>query len=520
MAIGVAYLLDRIRDAAAGTRHPGRWTKEDLEDLTLEVAQFVGPALDVQRLDRELVGRSQLDMPSIRWLLQELEAIAVAAPASFEVEIGAGSGTFLDWRARLERLKLVITSLGSPQQLEQLEVSLRIGLVGDGAVDTLLAALSAEHSLKPRLETRLREKLALLTAEAAMDLWSRLRFEVDPAREVHFRIDGSRIAKEFFDLGNASDVRARVARYLAIIRPALERQMILGGSNVLPTGLTGIMTILSWTDTPSTGAWKPRTRAAVRALCRVAVLFSSEKAELASALGVSSEGYVVGGRGEQEARESRSAPLSQRREQLRLLAELTKLVKIADQERVQAEHGVERALRAFKLGMEVSAEDHLAVSRWKDELYLQRVLLKFLVERDIPAFGTKFGRSEVDVRVEDPLGSVVLEAKVLRQPLTERKLHRWLTQLGSYMDQSHAGLRGALVIFNFASAPVLAPVGTVGFRFVVIAINLCPASPSKRSSSVQIERDTNDAGVIRVVNLGRSSKASRGGQARRKGSPC
>jgi hypothetical protein len=516
MAVGAAYLLDRLKDGAKAARQEDRWAREDVEDLTLEVAEFAAMALDVQSLDRELVTRAQLDTPSIRWLVQEIEKVAEVEPSALHVEIGSGSRTVLDWRARLERLKLVLSSLESPQQLDQLEVSLRIGLGADGAVDTLLAALPPAHSLKSKIEARLHTKLSFLTDQAAMDLWAHLRFEVDPDREVHFRIDDSVVQKEFFDLGSSSEVRGRIARYLALVRPALERQMIVGGSNVFPTGLTGIVTILSWTDTPSTRDWKPRTRAVVRGLCRVAALWTGDKGELAGALGVPLDGYFVGGRGEDEARRSRGTPSRQRRDQLRLVDELTKLVRIAQQERAHAARSVERALRAFKLGMEVSAEDHLEASRLKDELYLQRVLLKFLVEREITAFGTRFGRSEVDVRAEDTMGSVVVEAKVLRVPLTEPKLNRWLTQLGSYMDQSHVALRGALVIFNFADSPILAPETIVGFRFLIVAINLCRASPSKRSSGVQVEGPAAGSDGVRVVRLGHAPKARRSTAAGRK----
>ncbi|MCC7171243.1 MAG: hypothetical protein IT459_12395 [Planctomycetes bacterium] len=91
------------------------------------------------------------------------------------------------------------------------------------------------------------------------------------------------------------------------------------------------------------------------------------------------------------------------------------MVRIAGQQAVRVLDPVEKALRAYKLGLEAMDQHLRAEYVVKRELRLQRELCRFLVEREIPAYGTKFGRSEVDLRAEQPRRSVVIEVKLLKK---------------------------------------------------------------------------------------------------------
>ncbi|HVJ90251.1 MAG TPA: hypothetical protein VM580_10645 [Labilithrix sp.] len=66
-----------------------------------------------------------------------------------------------------------------------------------------------------------------------------------------------------------------------------------------------------------------------------------------------------------------------------------------------------------------------------DELQLQRRLCRFFFERDIRAFGTKIGWSELDVRAEDGFSSLLIEAKKVVSEPSAAIINKWLTQLGS-----------------------------------------------------------------------------------------
>jgi hypothetical protein len=499
-----SYLLERIAALKQVTDDP--WHDEDVEEVGLEVAEFIRDALDVPSLERELVSRARVDTSSLLEVVRRLEALGDEEPPPFDLKVAA-TATPIDWRTRLDSLKNVTASLDTAERLETLEILLRLNLVADGAIDALLVALPVEHVAKKDVEQRVRQKLDLLSDEKALEFWAQLRFQVDPSRATHYELDDGIAPRSFFDLGDAKDVRDRVARYLAYVRPALERKMIERGVDRFPAGLSGIASVLSWTSEPATTEWGATEQTVIRALGRLALLWIGEKDVLAKALGLLPEGYFLGGRGEQEAKRTLERALRPKAPRPgRLLDELAKLVRVAEVRRVHLPGTVERVLRAFKLGLEVTAEDHLAELRKRDELYFQRQLLRFLVERDIPAYGTKFGRSEVDVRADDPLGAIVVETKLLKGSLSETTLNRWLTQLGSYMDEAHVALRGSLVIFNFGDAPILCPVMALRFRYLLVAVNLCGPSPSKRKAGIEIEETPAGPGVVRVLRLGKEQQ--------------
>jgi len=407
----------------------------------------------------------------------------------------------------LRRIQELVAGLDNAHGLEEIEVGLRLAFVGDAAFTRLLMALSPEHELRTRLAAKLEEKLALLKDDQAMALWAAFRREVDPSTEGHIDTDPSIVANDFFDLGGIDTARPKLARYLATVRPLLVRRMFEKNASV-PGGNVGIASILSWTAHPSTRTWSPTDRVMIRALCRVALCWDQlggrdRKGELAEALGVPVGGYFVGGRGEQEAKRSFDVRGSKTPAPVRILTELSKLLSIADQRSVTQEGSVERILRAYKLGLEVMAQDIREEFVEKGELRLQREMCRFLVERSIRAYGTKFGWSEVDLRADDVLGAVVIETKVLRSTApSERDINRWLTQLGSYLDQEHLALRGVLVLYNFSPTAILCPTTTIRFRYLILSINLCPDSPSKREASIEIAPTTDGSEVIRVHKFG------------------
>lgn len=499
----VAYLLERVTDvrsrvAARGDRRLA-WIDEDVEEVVLEAAEFLRRALDVPELEAQLVTRSQIDRDALDEVVRALEAVAAEDPGQFELKLP--DGTELAWRDRLESLRNLVDSLGQPESLEEIEVGLRLSLVGDAALEKLMIALAADHSVRALVQERLTAKLTLLGDQEALDYWARLRAEVDPSRESHLPTDTTIAERAFFDLGDAGTVRPRIAAYLARVRPLLIREALLRGQTRVPAGQAGLAVILSWTSHPSTKAWSTRQRIAIRSLGRIALAWSGDKDELAQALGVSSDGFFIGGRAEQEAKRALGRRESQGPDETDLLAEVVKLLKIAEREVGTPDSPVERALRAYKLGLEVVAGDIQASHSKLNELRLQRELCRFLVERHIPAYGTQFGWSEVDLRTEDALGAVLIEAKKITKVPSEADINRWLTQLGSYLDQEHRALRGVLAIYNFSPAPILAPATAIRLKYLVIAVNLCPTSPSKRRAAIEIV-EGRDGNVVDVVRIG------------------
>lgn len=496
------YLLKRIDDVRAVIDAADGWAEQDVKDVATEALEHVGRALRIPELDADLIRRCAIDIASLKDAVTALKrATEQAAPEALVVKFA--DGTEYDWKGRLDALDTFVDGLGSAHLLEDVEVLLRLGLVGDAAFAGILVSLPQPSAAHEAIETNLREKLELLDAQKAVDLWSTCRAEVDPSVDSHIEVDASVEPVEFFDFATDGGVaRHKIARYLAKVRPALKRAMIARGRMTFVTGPVGIASVLSWTATPSIHSFSTTDRIAIRALGRVSHAWSGAREELAQALGVPVSGYFVGGRAEAEAKRTLTGPRDKqvRLEPSRLLGELTKLLRISEAKVVSRESPVERALFAHKLSLEVVAEDLRDDLEGNDELQLQRRLCRFFYERDIRAFGTKIGRSELDARAEDGFYSLLIEAKKVIEPPSVTTVNKWLTQLGSYMDQEKRAARGALVLYNFTSVPIFAPKETLLYRYLVVAINLCASSPSKRTGRIELSEGdaTNPLRLLRV----------------------
>lgn len=301
----IAYLVERVRAVVEVLKTPEEsWNAEDLSDVCLEAAAFLREALGVPALERELASRSQIDIATLSEVTSWFAAVEQEAPRQYGMTFP--DGTTYDWPGRIERLQTLIGGITQSEGLEEIEVVLRLGLVGDAAFASMLMALDADHPLRARLEQKLAEKLGLLQDDQALAFWAGLRREVDPSSEWSIALDPAVAPSDFFDLGDATSARTKISAYLARVRPLLVRKMFEKGNTTVPAGNLGIASILAWTARPSTRTWSPTDRAMIRALCRFVscwrhVRGGDRLTELAEALGVQVGGYFIGGRGEQEA---------------------------------------------------------------------------------------------------------------------------------------------------------------------------------------------------------------------------
>ena len=358
-SLSTQYLLNRIADVRAGVTSPDGWAEQDLKDVAAEALEHVRRSLRVPELDAELVRRSELDVTALKEAVTSIkEETAKVSPQALVVKFA--DGTEYDWKERLDSLEVLVDSLSTAYVLEELEVLLRLGMVGDAAFAGLLVALPQPSAAHEAIEKKLREKLGLLDAQKFIELWSSYRAEIDPSVECHIELDTSVEPAEFFDFAKDADAaRDKIARYLAKVRPALKRAMITRGRTRFVGGLIGIASVLSWTATPSTHAFSTTEKIAMRALGRVSHAWPGDRDELAQALGVPLSGYFVGGRAEAEAKGTLTGPRDKQvnLEPSRLLDELTKLVRITDVKSPSPESPVERALFAHKMSLEVVARD-------------------------------------------------------------------------------------------------------------------------------------------------------------------
>jgi hypothetical protein len=141
----------------------------------------------------------------------------------------------------------------------------------------------------------------------------------------------------------------------------------------------------------------------------------------------------------------------------------------------------------------MTPEIHVEMTK-KGELLLQKELCKFLVERNIFAVGTKFGRNETDLFAEHGGEEYTIEAKVfpVKRSLSQSALKRAVVQLQNYLDQRPSTPRGILVIYNLTDALLTASRTWIQGRYWILPINLQALPPSRRKRSFVIEPGRGD----------------------------
>jgi len=502
-----ALLLSRIAAHAAAASRPDPWRKEDLQDLVLNTLATVRSHLRFSHAERVLVAQAKIDAPALR-----------AAVAIFDrldsSRFDLPSALVFDPRQRIRELEELIDSVAQAERLHELEVGLRLELAGDAWFDFLLCGLADLSDVSPQLEELLMPKLHLLSDEDAIAVWTRLASESDPEGNRISRIERSDevVAADFYAIGSAQEARAKTARYITNVRPRLERRMLLAGVTRFPTGL-GIAKVLSWTASVASEDISELERQAIRAVARVAACckrLGIDSTLVASAARLSPGGYSLSGRGFAGA--ERGMPEGGGEPEPALLFELEGLLR-AYQDVHAAPSPIENVLRHFKLGLEVAAPDERAQLSRRNEVALQRILCRFLVERGFRAVGTKFGSSEADLHVEDALHTLVVEAKLVTEAPSARNVNKWLSQLKSYMDQGPINQTGSLVLFNFGRVPIFAPQHFIRARHMILPINLGSESPSRRREFVDIEDVSADSDEM--VRVFRNSAEARGEDRRR-----
>lgn len=498
------YLLRRI-DLARRATTPAAWKREDEKTLMLEVAAHLREPLGLTRLEADLKSSSRLDQEALRMALGELEALAKRTPPLFKPPL-EGTLTY-NWRKRLTSLRGLLDRFLKPEVQEELEVRLQLELIGDRDIESLLECLPNPDPVHKRLTQVVASKLKLIPDEQVLELWRRVLVETDPARGTYLRTDVPDIPVDFFRKGDLSSLRSRYADYLVTVRPKLLRAAVQRGQTRVPVLSPGVVTVLSWVDRKRQRLWRTEDLTVVRSIGRLSLsLDDDDKKEFAGALGVVEGGYLVGGRAQREAdRIQEWSKAGSEADTSWMLDELEKLVLIGQAASTTTPLAIEQALKAYKLGLEVADETLTKRLQQRGELRLQRHMVRYLVERDIFAFGTKFGWNESDAVVQERTGLVVIEAKVIPadgKKLTGRTINAWLTQLGSYLDQHRPAALGALVIYNFGEVPIFCPAIPLRHRFLLVSVNLCPDSASKREEAIHVEATKEGEALVEVFTSG------------------
>lgn len=475
--VHASYLHKRISDIEARVSSAPALANEDAIEMVLEVGAELRRTISFAELENKFVAESRIDIEALRAGTNLLSSI----PGE-DFEATFSDGTPLDVANQLQRLSNLVEGLQSPEQLQELEVLMRLSLIGDGAFDALIMALTRRTQQIDQLESLVRGKLGLLDDAEALELWGQFLGETAESRTTRIEPHPDVVAPAFFD-SSTSEVRDRIAQYLTWVRPQLERRQMQRGQTQFPVVSAGVARVLTWTRESAGIQVTTADRVLARSVARLAVWWQShgKLLALAEAFGIAPDGALLAGRFFDDAKKNATELKT-----AAALQELRQLVRLA--ERVSGpDSPALRSLRTYKLGLEAVAADEAEIGPDMPEERLQRHLCRYLVEREIAAAGRVFGRSKSDLHAEDAWGTHVIEAKRFRALPSDATLLAYASQLLAYLDQQPANRSGILVLYNFSDATILTPLTFIRGRLLVLAVNLCAATPSGRRSSLLVE---------------------------------
>jgi hypothetical protein len=466
------------------------WQEQDASELVLHVARYLRATVDLHALDLRIGNEGALDAQALR------EARDILRRAEYDFTFV--DGKVFDSEQRLERLDALVETVEARNKFDPLEVMLRISLLGDLPVDALLMAAKDTNALADKLEPLVSTKLALLSDTDAINLLQQYVAETDPARAISIAISEDE-RRELGSVADASDARLKIARYLLRYRPlAARRTMQKHSSPSLPMLPVGVARVLCWKE-QTVDPTQPSSSVLeiAKGLGRLSVIWERllrrDPTVLANTLDLAPDGALL-------------SAVARKQGQREIVPDwgsycfvLEALIEAAS---IQEEEpsAVADALWAYKLGLEVMLPGIHAEYKGKDELPLQRELCRFLVERGIHAYGKSFGSSEIDLRAEDALGTLIIETKVREEPPPDSELRSWLSQLLSYMDQEPVNTRGALVLYNTSKLLITTArrMLFVKQRVYLIPINLVEASPSERRDAIEVVESKDPALLIEL----------------------
>jgi hypothetical protein len=500
---------------AVETLHP------EIESLTYSILGEVKDWINIPDLEQRLHSHRDIDTGLVR---KVYDLLSEASKQGQLERLISPSGNVIDPDEQLRVLLEHLDTIGDKQRkLGLKEVQLRLEMLLDGVVEKLLMTVPAAYSGLQDIKQLVSEKMSRLCDDDVMLLWAGV--QKDFRSDEHFpafQLDDE--AKRFLEIGGIGEVRAKLAEYLVVYRPQLKRRAIEEQRTVWLHFSPGIARLLTLKDGSDL---QPITHDEVnflRALHSIAVLWhgclGQNPEQLSQFLGTLSDGFVVTGEGRKLL--EKTVRYDGRQKAHSLLIQLRKVLSYGEI-LGKPVSGVEESLWAHKLGLEVSLPDSRKELGVREEI-IQRRLCKFLVERGIQAFGTKFGQSQIDLLLQRGGEQYVVETKKYKGRVTGRQIKKDLVQLQMYMSQKFTAPRGVLLIYNLTDTVIYPPSGWIKGRFYILAINLGIQTPSRKERSIHIEIGNgkelvNCVEVDAASSLRRSSKRpNRAKKVRRTGS--
>ena len=491
---------------------------QDLEMLLDSVLEYVKNSVDINEVDKNLTISKTFDITILKNLLKKLDKKELREQ-TIEFE---SPGKSLSAATQLDGLGCQLDTFNEAQKEHgESEAWIRLNGMIDGLTQTILF-FDIPKSARSFVRKHIREALCMASNEDIVSLWDKVLLEFNISRRPSPMPQGKNILPDdFFKPAHEKILRKRITEYLSDYRPKLVRYALDNGQYTVPQITPGIGSLLT---TKKLVKIPIGDKKLAYCLARIYdTLDTTQKQKLRETLGIAEDGYIS-----TAEKHRRSAPFStsattklseaQRwKQKLHLFQRLLIYLRVY----ITKESPLGRTLLKYKLGLEVQLpESRKAIDARKDgglEILLQKELSKYLLDHDIYAIGTRFGRSEIDLLVNENQVNTVIETKVYRENPTSDSIKSNISQLQTYMSQQQIAARGILAIYNLSGRTILAERRWMGGIFWILPINLQQESPSKIKSCLNITQGANGELLdIRTNNMTGKGNSSSPGNATKK----
>ncbi len=479
---------------------------DELTNIIIEILDTVYRMVNMKKIETKVSHAMKIDVEAIE---KGLEIIEEAKPSLIKlcsdgklIEI-VPSKIIHETKEFIEKIKT--------KNIDRMNALFSLELLYDGNFDRLLMGFNPDNKIFESMQSLLLNKLKNIKDDEILLLWAQIKSHFNNDEQKRgFPLYDDIIPSNFFSFNDSSlTARDKCAILIAKYKPLTIKKMVEEGITSIPLILPGIARILAISDVSKISQISNLEILLIRSASQIIALHNSitqkETADIAKAIGVDQNGLVFDGEFFKEY-QSKIKNCNQKKQKNELLSlnvkRLIEYISLFSNQKI----AIEEALYQYKWGQEAIhpfRRNDFKNAKKTLEIYLQKDMSKFLLERNIIAFGKTVGRNQIDLYHKDLMGEdFVIEAKVYKvRKITLRNLKKNIVQLQSYMDL-HDQPKGILAIYNFTNTLIMAPRKWIKGRILIVCINLCELSPSGRESSLEIvESDSNVIDVIKVGNV-------------------
>lgn len=489
------WILDRITQVERedASRPDSASIQDDTDDLIEELFIHASRNIDFARLSNRLKERQTLDLSTLREAVVFFRGLSWGEPIVLTPELTVDPLQQVNTvGADIDRIESLLTA--DPAASAGLSLDLKVG----GALLRLsMCALTAGYSLDPLIRLT-KQKIDLLDPDQVVLLWSLLQREFDPERDVRMQAVPSILSDDFLSFEDDARAREKLARYIVDLKPRLMLALYGRNGSGFPIDLPSLPSVLTWksastADSPS--MQEIRLAKAIRRIVGMSSkLFDRTPEEMAAVLHLDASSPVI--------KEPDTSAKSDKASVAAVCYELRKAAQLLSELSV-AEADFPICIRRYKLGIEVMSPHLNKEFARKSEVFLQRELARFALERGFFVVGTRFGHGETDLVSWEKEALYIVETKLFRGPtrIRVRAITDAFAQLRAYMDTHPTTPRGLLVLYNMSPSHISAPEHWLRQRFLIVPINMQASSPSHRQHTLEVT-EGDDEQTINVLQTG------------------